>query len=108
MVIPPLSEIGTVNPPKRTPWEYENPLCAEVGIEVYYLGEEEDGTESRHYNEEHVQAISLCKSCSHVVECLSWGTYHERYGIWGGTTPGQRRLIRRANSIILDTQTSAA
>jgi hypothetical protein len=38
---------------------------------------------------------SLCKDCPIKQACLEWGLAHERYGVWGGTTPDTRTTIRR-------------
>ena len=36
----------------------------------------------------------MCIDCPVMLMCLEWGLIHERHGIWGGTTPNQRRRIR--------------
>jgi len=38
---------------------------------------------------------NLCKDCPIIGACLEWGLAHERYGVWGGTTPDTRTTIRR-------------
>jgi hypothetical protein len=90
-----------VEEPVRGPWEFENPTCAEVGPIPYYLEDDEEGREVSNYSPHHVTAVDLCKQCPHLAECLSWGTYYEPYGIWGGTTPGHRRAIRRHIGIVI-------
>lgn len=39
-------------------------------------------------------ARSICMKCPVIDKCLKVGMFEE-YGIWGGTTPEQRRRIRR-------------
>lgn len=39
-------------------------------------------------------AKSLCAGCPVREECLAAGM-SERYGVWGGTTPEERRALRR-------------
>lgn len=39
-------------------------------------------------------ARDICLECPVMDKCLKVGLYEE-YGIWGGTTPEQRRKIRR-------------
>lgn len=100
MIIPridPAEIAGLISAPKRGPWDFESPVCAQIGPTSYYLEEndEDTGVDVRSYSPHHGVAASLCKQCPHLAECLSWGTYHEPYGIWGGTTPGQRKDIRR-------------
>jgi WhiB family redox-sensing transcriptional regulator len=41
-------------------------------------------------------AIAICRRCPHQDECLQWALDTKQgYGIWGGTTPAQRRIMRR-------------
>jgi len=39
-------------------------------------------------------AKEICMRCPVVSECLQVGVYEE-FGIWGGTTPQQRKRIRQ-------------
>ena len=39
-------------------------------------------------------AKEICMRCPVISECLQVGVYEE-YGIWGGTTPDQRKKIRK-------------
>lgn len=42
-------------------------------------------------------ALSYCAQCPVKIECLAWGMEHwdsRRFGVWGGTTPKQRRHLR--------------
>lgn len=42
------------------------------------------------------QALSICRSCTVRPECLRWALrVGEAHGVWGGTTPEQRRYMRR-------------
>lgn len=36
----------------------------------------------------------MCADCPVMMACLEWGLAHERYGIWGGTTPNRRKKLR--------------
>ena len=43
-------------------------------------------------------AIAICRSCPVLKQCLEYALRHPEYteyGIWGGTTPPQRRRILR-------------
>ena len=43
-------------------------------------------------------AIAMCRSCPVLKQCLEYALRHPEYteyGIWGGTTPPQRRRISR-------------
>ena len=37
----------------------------------------------------------MCIECPAMQACLEWGLAHERYGVWGGTTPPMRHKIRQ-------------
>ena len=43
-------------------------------------------------------AIAMCRSCPFLKQCLEYALRHPEsteYGIWGGTTPPQRRRMSR-------------
>jgi hypothetical protein len=41
-------------------------------------------------------AKDLCKRCPAIVECLDWAMEHnEQFGVWAGTTPDERKALRR-------------
>lgn len=40
-------------------------------------------------------AANLCRDCPILLPCLAWAVEHEKHGIWGGTTPDQRKALRR-------------
>jgi hypothetical protein len=83
----------------KKPWNFEEPLCAEVGVEVFYLEERDAAGTLTIY--EYNQAKKICSSCVHKEECLEWAIYNENYGIWGGTTPTERYEIRKKRKILL-------
>lgn len=42
------------------------------------------------------QAKAVCRTCPVVNECLTHALMYERnFGVWGGTTPEERRHLRR-------------
>lgn len=46
-----------------------------------------------------LRAKAVCRTCPVVRECLSYALETgERAGIWGGTTPDERRMLRQAVS----------
>jgi WhiB family transcriptional regulator, redox-sensing transcriptional regulator len=81
----------------REPRFYEDPACATVGGD-FWFPEKSDGSSN---STEMLLAISICKKCTHQVECAEWGIENERFGIWGGVTENQRRNIRREKDIKL-------
>lgn len=40
-------------------------------------------------------AVNLCRQCPVLLPCLAYAVQHETHGIWAGTTPEQRREMRR-------------
>lgn len=41
------------------------------------------------------EALTLCRRCPVVADCLAWAVETgQEYGIWGGTTEAQRRELR--------------
>ncbi|TDE09250.1 WhiB family transcriptional regulator [Jiangella asiatica] len=44
-------------------------------------------------------AAAVCAGCPVTEECLTWALETgQDHGIWGGTTPEERRMMRRALS----------
>lgn len=42
----------------------------------------------------YTEALELCGSCSVIDDCLKYAVRYEMvHGIWGGTTPNQRRVL---------------
>lgn len=71
-------------------------LCREVGIEFFYPEDKGSGTGI------YKLARTICSRCVVRNECLEWAVKHEDHGMWGGTTPVERRKIRRKRNIILE------
>jgi WhiB family transcriptional regulator, redox-sensing transcriptional regulator len=45
------------------------------------------------------RAKAICRICPVRSACLEWAlASNERTGIWGGTTPNERRALRRTNA----------
>jgi len=40
-------------------------------------------------------ALAVCRSCLVRAECEAAGVDGKEYGVWGGTTASQRRVMRR-------------
>lgn len=47
-------------------------------------------------------AKSFCATCPEKLKCLDHALHHEREGIWGETTPGERDALRRKMRINLE------
>jgi hypothetical protein len=46
-------------------------------------------------------ALQICSNCHAKEECLSYGLYHEHFGIWGGLTERERHTLRRKLNIFV-------
>ena len=84
----------------REPREYEAPLCAQVDGDLWFPDKGGDSTSIN-------RAKRICHQCIHRLECAEWGIQNERFGIWGGLTEFDRKIIRRKNKINLPKEKSA-
>jgi WhiB family redox-sensing transcriptional regulator len=68
-----------------------------VGIEFFFTDEENERDTS-------VYALgkTICSGCSIRQQCLEWAVKHEAHGLWGGTTPRERQMMRRKRNIVLE------
>jgi WhiB family redox-sensing transcriptional regulator len=87
----------------REPAKYEAPLCASVGGD-FWFPENEGGSR---ISTEIVMAKSICRQCIHQVECAEWAIQNEDFGIWGGLTESNRRVIRRQRRMTSKEEKSA-
>lgn len=74
------------------------PPCSETDPEAFFPQEHEyDGklVSSSYYDEASAKAV--CMSCPYKMRCLDYALDQNGtvIGIWGGTTEGERRLMRR-------------
>jgi WhiB family redox-sensing transcriptional regulator len=88
----------------REPHEFEVPLCAQVGGDLFFPDLEYEGKLARINI---ASAKSICRECQHITECAEWGIRKEHHGIWGGMTGSERRKIRRLRNIRLEEDKSA-
>ena len=72
--------------------DFTNASCKEIGVELFF-------PEDSGFSHEERYVKKLCNECPIIKECLEWALHHENFGIWGGTTPMDRRVIRRARNI---------
>ena len=75
----------------RVPFQFENPLCSQVGTEIFFpdTGEQAQAESAKR----------VCRKCPHLTECLEWALDYERFGVWGATTPRERMRMRRKLNI---------
>jgi WhiB family redox-sensing transcriptional regulator len=88
-----------MSPKSRHPSEYEQPICSQVGTDIFFSTDLDDPTQRRFGQETYKDAKKICQSCDHLMECGEWGLKHEDHGVWGGTTPAERRVLRDKHGI---------
>ena len=79
----------------RPPWEFENPVCAEVGTEIFFSRDADELETSKVPQDTYKAAKGICQSCEHIAECAEWGIRYENFGVWGGLSPADRKNLRR-------------
>jgi WhiB family redox-sensing transcriptional regulator len=70
--------------------DYAN--CLGIDPDVFYPERRDPRLIGRHV----AAAKTICHSCTVQAECREYAIAHERWGIWGATTPTERRHIRIA------------
>lgn len=66
---------------------YDDALCAQVDQELFWP--ERGGSTA--------EAKRVCRACPVVDQCLAYALANgEREGIWGGTSPTERKKMRRS------------
>lgn len=77
------------------PWNFEQPLCAEVGLEIFYLKDRDELAPAEGNSiGDYALAKSICHRCDHLTQCAEWGLENEFHGVWGGMTPVEREKVR--------------
>lgn len=83
-------------------WEWrKNASCIGVDPEVFFPKAPTVGTLERHYNDDIPvvlvrRAQEFCSRCEVRAECLDYAMAHAvEDGIWAGTTPKDRRRLRK-------------
>lgn len=80
----------------KEPWNFETPLCAEVGTNLFFPKEADDPELSAIVEADYSYARKVCEECDHKIECAMWAVEkNERFGMWGGLSPRDRVAIRR-------------
>jgi WhiB family transcriptional regulator, redox-sensing transcriptional regulator len=78
----------------RASWS-ERAACRQAGVdpEVFFpVGETGPGARQI------AEAKVICARCQVAAQCLDWALRAgEPAGVWGGTTPEERRRLRRAD-----------
>jgi len=70
-----------------------NGLCRQIGVEIFFPDVSDVG--------DYKLARTVCSGCGVSEQCLEWAVRHESHGMWGGTTPLERKQLRRRRKIVL-------
>lgn len=81
--------------PDSQPWRADA-NC--VGLALAMFPEQGNGSTEQVLTE-FKRARRVCDNCTVQIECLRFALENdEQYGMWGGTTPRQRRALKRLAS----------
>lgn len=69
--------------------DFTDANCRGIDTDLFYPPETGAHSETQ-------MAKRVCKACVIKDECLAWALKYEHHGIWGGTTPNQRKRLRRS------------
>jgi WhiB family redox-sensing transcriptional regulator len=50
------------------------------------------------------QAKEVCDACDVKNECLNHALKHQEFGVWGGMTANERRVLRRRQRSLANTE----
>lgn len=87
---------------ERPEW-FDRARCRDEDVSVFFPARDANPASSRHgvdvddFDRGERAAKAVCAECSVRTECLAYGL-HEPYGVWGGRTGRERRLIRKVAS----------
>lgn len=73
-------------------WQYKG-NCAKLDPNIFFL----DGGERMSVKDKkEEQAKAVCVGCPVILDCLTHAlSVPEYFGVWGGTTPEERELLRK-------------
>lgn len=95
--IPSESKAPNVKPTEEF-WAWQQEAkCVGVDTEKFFLPYAVRGSDKQRLNAE---AKAVCAGCPVVEQCLTHAlSVPEEYGVWGGLTPEERKLIIRQNKL---------
>lgn len=92
-----LWELLNLGDPERTAWMAEG-LCAQTDPDAFFPGKGGSWREAK----------AVCAACPVLAECRDYSLEHdERFGIWGGTSPRQRRVLLHRRATAADSGVAA-
>ena len=69
------------------------PPCSETDPEAFFPQDREGSKTAIYYDER--GAKKVCSTCVYKTDCLIFAIKNGEIGIWGGTSDGQRRNLKR-------------
>jgi WhiB family transcriptional regulator, redox-sensing transcriptional regulator len=74
--------------------DFSDAVCSQVDPELFFLG----ANDARWAT---IEAKKICATCPIIYECLQEAlASNEEYGIWGGTTPSERKaIVKKAKNL---------
>lgn len=80
--------------------DFEDAACRHLGVEFFFKEDSEGNPTS--YDDGELKAVRrMCADCPINDTCLQWALHHERHGVWAGTVPHERVVLRRKLGILL-------
>ena len=81
-----VTQLRPVDVPLADPRLSDDALCAQVGGDLFFP--EQGGST--------LEARRFCHDCEVEADCLGYALANdERFGIWGGLSPAERRKLHR-------------
>ena len=75
--------------------QFNNASCEGLDTEFFYPPQEK-------FEPGEAELLKrICIECPVMEACLEWAIAHERYGVWGATTPYERGVNRKGYNIMV-------
>jgi WhiB family redox-sensing transcriptional regulator len=69
-----------------------SPVCTTTDPEIFFPEKGMNGSSQYAVD----AAKKMCNACPYKIACIDWAVDHDEIGIWGGTTPKDRRKLKWA------------
>ena len=94
-----MAEVATLPALITDQWDWQvEGACRGLSADLFFNPDFERGKAKRMRE---AGAKAVCATCPVMAQCLDWAmTVAEPYGIWGGTTPEERRDLRNDRAML--------
>jgi hypothetical protein len=76
--------------------EFKNPACVGLPLNDFYPGAFASTAANKKIQSLKIkETLAVCASCVEQEKCLEYALHAEPFGIWGGTTEGEREYLRK-------------